>query len=84
MASFLYFCNLSPEGVYWSTPAWHFFLHVLHCLRVLLAGTWRVIVKKWAAPEGVAVSLAPAFLVQRTCGSPLRAQTAAFHCMLTA
>ncbi|GIL65879.1 hypothetical protein Vafri_19521 [Volvox africanus] len=55
VAGFLYFLNLSPEGVHWRSPTWHYFLHVLHCLRVLLSGTWRIVTKRWATPEGVQV-----------------------------
>ncbi|GFR39671.1 hypothetical protein Agub_g142 [Astrephomene gubernaculifera] len=61
VAIFLYFLNMSPEGVHWPSPAWHFFLQVLHCLRVLLSGTWRVVARRWAAPEGVQIPM-PAVL----------------------
>ncbi|GIL91134.1 hypothetical protein Vretifemale_18794 [Volvox reticuliferus] len=61
VAGFLYFLNLSPEGVHWRSPTWHFFLHVLHCLRVLLSGTWRIVTKRWATPDGVQIPM-PAVL----------------------
>ncbi|GLI60595.1 hypothetical protein VaNZ11_002742 [Volvox africanus] len=57
VAGFLYFLNLSPEGVHWRSPTWHYFLHVLHCLRVLLSGTWRIVTKRWATPEGVQIPM---------------------------
>ncbi|KAG2495568.1 hypothetical protein HYH03_006168 [Edaphochlamys debaryana] len=57
VACFLYFLGLSPEGVHWPSPTWHFFLALLHCLRVLLSGTWRVVTKKWATPEGVQIPM---------------------------
>ena len=55
VACFLYFLGLSPEGVHWPSPAWHFFLHTLHCMRILTGGTWRVLAKRWGSPEGVQV-----------------------------
>ncbi|KAG2448505.1 hypothetical protein HYH02_006396 [Chlamydomonas schloesseri] len=61
VACFLYFLGLSPEGVHWPSPAWHFFLHTLHCLRILTAGTWRVLAKRWGSPEGVQIPM-PAVL----------------------
>ncbi|KAG2444934.1 hypothetical protein HXX76_001670 [Chlamydomonas incerta] len=61
VACFLYFLGLSPEGVHWPSPAWHFFLHTLHCLRILTGGTWRVLAKRWGSAEGVQIPM-PAVL----------------------
>eukprot|EP00198_Chlamydomonas_reinhardtii_P000344 XP_001689679.1 predicted protein [Chlamydomonas reinhardtii] len=61
VACFLYFLGLSPEGVHWPSPAWHFFLHTLHCMRILTGGTWRVLAKRWGSPEGVQIPM-PAVL----------------------
>ena len=38
VSMFAFFTGLSPDGVFWSPKAFHFMLHTLFCLRVLLAG----------------------------------------------
>ncbi len=35
---FANFTGVSPDGVLWPSQTWHFFLHLLHCLQILLAG----------------------------------------------
>ena len=38
VATFCFFLGTSRSGVRWSRDAWHFFLHLLHALKLLLAG----------------------------------------------
>jgi hypothetical protein len=38
VSTFACLCGVSPDGVAWPPQTWHFLLHVLHCLRLLLAG----------------------------------------------
>ena len=38
VATFCFFLGTSQSGVRWSRDAWHFFLHLLHALKLLLAG----------------------------------------------
>ncbi len=55
---FACFAGVSPDGTAWPPQTWHFFLHVLHCLQLLLAGTWQSTVRAWAAhPNGAQVPL---------------------------
>ena len=42
IGTFAYLAGLSPDGVVWPPATWHFLLHVLHCLRLLLAGGWAI------------------------------------------
>ena len=35
---FGHFVGLTSDGVHWSQESWHFFLHVLYCIRLLLGG----------------------------------------------
>ena len=38
VAIFCFFLGTSHQGVQWSRDAWHFFIHLLHALKLLLAG----------------------------------------------
>jgi len=51
IGTFAYLAGLSPDGVVWPPATWHFLLHVLHCLRLLLAGTWHSTVKAWGSSQ---------------------------------
>ncbi|GAX78644.1 hypothetical protein CEUSTIGMA_g6082.t1 [Chlamydomonas eustigma] len=61
VAMFCFFLGTSSQAVHWNTAAWHFFLHCLHCLKVLLAGTWRSTVRQWATEEGTCIPIQAAF-----------------------
>jgi hypothetical protein len=37
-ATFAYFTGVHPDGTCWPPATWHFFLHLLHGLQLLLAG----------------------------------------------
>ena len=38
VASFCFFLGTSDQSVRWSRDAWHFFIHLLHGMKLLLAG----------------------------------------------
>lgn len=58
IATFASLTGVSPDGTCWAPPTWHFLLHLLHGLRMLLAGTWCTTLRAWAAsPQGAALPI---------------------------
>ncbi|KAG1675162.1 hypothetical protein FOA52_003385 [Chlamydomonas sp. UWO 241] len=55
VSGFCAFLGVQASGVAWSQPAWHFFLHALHCVRLLMSSTWRDTARAWATPAGAAL-----------------------------
>lgn len=43
----------SPQCL--AVQAWHFFLHVLYSLKLLLGGRWRDTMKHWSTPHGALI-----------------------------
>lgn len=44
-ALFACLAGVAPDGTTWPIETWHFFLHLLHCVQLLLAGTYNKDIK---------------------------------------
>lgn len=60
VAMFTFFTGTNKDGVVWTSDTWHFFLHLLYCLRVLMAGASRVGVRVATSYPGDRCSHVPA------------------------
>jgi hypothetical protein len=47
----------SQDAVVWEKEAWHFFLHVIYTLKLLLGGMWKAVVKQWSTPQGTSIPI---------------------------
>ncbi|MEW5312328.1 MAG: hypothetical protein WDW38_003970 [Sanguina aurantia] len=57
VAMFARFTGASADGVFWRSDVFHFLLHLLYCLRVLLAGSWRSSISAWASERGCQIPI---------------------------